>query len=348
MSRPYGITAKLLLLTITLSVSLALVEAAARLAGFKPRIQQAASGFEKNSWAAEDNVLGWVNREGVFKSPEAGHVDMAFWDGGRRVSRRIKEKRAKLRVDIVGCSNSQGFGITSEETFGYLLNEKYPDILFENYATGAYGTYQSLLRLGRETDEGRTPDIAIYGFLSIHDRRNVARPDWVETLTDSRGRWIMPPHVTIEKGRLVPHAASVIGRWPLESRLALSAALHRAYLYARYSKRWEMARPATKLLLSQMKALSVEKKFRLLVVSLRDVKEDVAGHYEVFVDKDMDAFMKNEGMENLDCRNPRNLDPEFRVGGAGHPNGKQHALWAGCISGWLDKHPQGRRDNSGY
>ena len=138
-------------------------------------------------------------------------------------------------VLVVGCSFTQGFGVADEDTFSYLLNQRYRHLMFHNFGTGGYGTYQSLLRIEQNLSRPNTDDIplVIYGFIDLHLQRNVAVANWVRSLAARRTQYIVPPHVRLGKNGLEYYEPDSISFWPLESRSALVALLANAYLELR-------------------------------------------------------------------------------------------------------------------
>ena len=73
---------------------------------------------------------------------------MTFLDDHSRRSWTTPNKPdQRAEVLLVGCSFTEGFGVDDEDTFSYLLNARYPHLMFHNFGTGGYGTYQSLLRV---------------------------------------------------------------------------------------------------------------------------------------------------------------------------------------------------------
>lgn len=158
----------------------------------------------------QDPELGWLYREGVQKSSEAGGSPMTFWSDGARVSGAKQPTAADIL--LTGGSFMQGYSVDDEKAIGWLLNERFPDYALENVATGGYGTYQSWLSAKRyfETLES-PPKVVVYGFNYLHLARNVQTYAWFEAA--NRGAKIrhVIPHVTLDsEGELVRHAAHEI------------------------------------------------------------------------------------------------------------------------------------------
>lgn len=342
-------------------VLVTLAEAAARLLGFAPVSHLAnsnLSGREYN-WAAEDARAGWMNRVGVFRSREAGAVPMTFWSDGRRATRPNPEKSGSTALIILaGCSITQGYGIADSETMGWRLQEHNPSLDVENYGTGGYGTYQTLLRLEEvlaERTASAQPALVVYNYFSWHVLRDIAPFEWVLKFRDRQGAYFAPPSVTIAEGSLVEHPLIRFAMWPLEDELALVAMAKRAYLHILFMGREDDFVAAGKLVLARLKDVVRRHGAQLLIVSLdpglldKSSPELLVWHnlLQLTAEKapEMRRFIETEIADGkqthfLDCSGGTTLfRPEFRVGGVGHPNGEANRRWANCLQNWFSAHP---------
>lgn len=324
-----GYKVKIIILVLSLALALLLCEILLRTLGFKPRELRVHQYFSEEGWAGYDPELGWINRPGIFISEESGHAKMTFWENGQRASRQNREKSGRYLVYLVGCSYTQGYGVTDEETFAYRLNDIYPDIVFDNFGTGGYGTYQSLLRIKRELNKSgqKHPCLIIYGFFGGHIQRNVAASFWIMSLTERTGLWIRPPYVTLEKNTLHPHDYEVIKLWPMETHSSIISLLHKTEICTHDIPKYK-ALEATKCIMREMDKNVREKNSHLLVVLLDDIPLTI---YD---------FLEAQGIDYVDCTNPCFFgNPSLWVGcnGYSHPNGLQHLFWAKVIKNWIDK-----------
>lgn len=275
--------------------------------------------------AGFDPVLGWVRRAGTVTSSEAGHAELSFWPNGQRASWREPQRPAEKRVVVLGCSFSEGYGVRDEETYVWRLNERHPEIRFENLAVSGYGTYQALLRLEALLRDEPPPALVIYAFIGDHERRNVATLKWIESLRTSRGLFAIPPHVTLDGDSLRTHPVGVIAPWPLETRSAWAAASHELWLRIRYWRRGDQKREATLRLIEQMERVARDGGTRLWVVLLNNVPDETR------------PALAARGLRSIDCVNPDyEHDPVWKVGGVGHPSAPQHERWAECIGRALE------------
>jgi hypothetical protein len=312
-------TAPLVALTLaSLLLSLLVAEGAFRALGYQPRRLELNPNFWITGWAAMDPELGWVNREGSFRSVEAGNAIMRFTADGRRLDPVGAKDTPKIVV--VGCSYTQGEGVADDEPYPHVINRALPNLEVLNFGTGGYGTYQSLLRMQSYFRAPHAPTpLVIYGFNGHHMIRNVARSDWVFMLTTQDGRNLVPPHVALTHGRLTERPSQPVALWPLETRSALVADVHKAAIETARSGNYADLVEVFHPLMRQMADTVRANNAALLVVGLVSVPDDQA------------AWMRQAGFDYVDCQSPDFLTPAFRVGGWGHPNSRMHAHWGRCV-----------------
>lgn len=334
MLNPRDVSAKLGLLLATTVLMLVGMEYAARWLGFRPMTIEANEHFRPDSkygWAQFDPVLGWRNRPGVSISNEAGNVPMTFWSDGRRPTRRDPSARSLPQVLFVGCSWTQGYAVVDEETFAYRLSEMNQKWDVENFGTGGYGAYQSLLRMRNVFSEKTySPKLVVYGYVDFHAYRDVAGYAWVKTLRNMKGEFFAPPSVIVEQGHLVEYPMTTFPRWPGETKYALVALAKNATLRLLFLRREGYEEEATKLLLTEMRNLAVENGARFVVMELKTPPTSIQ------------EYMDAHAIDSVDCLKfdptVRLTSPNYQVGGAGHPNDKVHKSWAACIDHWMADH----------
>jgi hypothetical protein len=83
---------------------------------------------------------------------------------------------------------------------------------------------------------------------------------------------------------------------------------------------------ATSALIEQMNQFVVDQHKRFLIVLLNRPPKRLV------------PFLDSKKIDHLNCDNPEfdTIPSRFRLGGTGHPNAAQNALWASCISQWID------------
>ncbi len=310
---------------------LAVSEIILRITGLTPFAYRA-TGVEVPVMAEPDDVLGWKHKEGTYRVPAfdpSGRVTtITILPGGPRATGKERRRSADLLV-TVGGSFTHGQAISDRETFAWKLQERFPRWSIQNYGTCGYGTYQSLLLLERLFPGATPPSIVLYGFVDIHQVRNVAAPGWIEMLTRySRRGKIQIPYCTLdEQGRLVRQTPASWPFLPLHETFALPAFLEKSYMSLAGKGRIAMGRKVTKKLLQEMRDLCRNHGARFFVAILC---ADVRTRSEFKV------FFKRNGIEFIDCVFP--VTPDMQVPGEGHPSGKMNTLWADRIAEALSEY----------
>ena len=312
----------LLFATVTLFLtflgSLLAGEITLRMFGSRPY-----SGVSRQGWAMPDPILGWRNSPGTSLSQDFGNAPMTFSDDGLRATTSVAPADfGRERVVLVGGSWLQGYGLRDEETLAWRLSERFSGHSIENHGTGAYGTYQSLLKLQQIFSDGKpTPSLAIYVFPYFHARRNVLVFEWLYALRTLGGQRFGAPHVVLDSGNLVSKSSFTISDWPFERYSAAITRLHSSYYRYRLRGRPQQMVAATKLLLTQMRELTHRNRSRFLVLIVEDEENP-----ELYTD-----FMDEEGINFINCTHSGINDPRFKLGGSGHPTPAINAHWNRCL-----------------
>jgi len=280
-----------------------------------------------------DAQLGWRAKAGsyVFAPYAAGspEVHLTFLPDGARVTHADGDGRADSAapdVAFVGCSLTQGWAISDEETFAWRIQERFPSLRVRNYGTSGYGTYQSLLVMERLLSQPQPPRVVLYGFMEEHEPRNVADPNWLTLMAlRSKQGGVATPYCTLAPtGLLTRHPPTEYPRWPLRESLATVTLLENRIVALRAGQRTAQARQVTEQLLIEMNTLATRHGVRFGVVLLH-LSPEAKAHYAAFLDQHHVDF--------VDCAFP--LPAAMQVPGDGHPNGRMNARWADCIGARL-------------
>ena len=322
----------LTLLIVSLIVSASAAEIGFRVAGFAPREVQINPFFVSNSevtWSVPDAELGWINKVGVSRSIEEGHVLMTFWDFGRRATRADAARPdGKVPVMVIGGSNAQSYGVRDEESFVYILGERYPQLWLENFGNGGYSTVQALMLGEKAYAEFYTsdkPKLILLAFDDSHAVRNVADQSWVYSISDDEGRYVAPPHYRISDDAFVFHPFRRIGFWPLERKSALSTVLHNVWLQSVVYDTVDQALPVTRHIIERLSGFASTQGVQFAAVVLED-RSQIA-----------DALFSGQSFPYKNCSEPGRSDPDkYLLGGNSHPNAGLHLYFANCIAEWLD------------
>ncbi|MBN1364367.1 MAG: hypothetical protein JW976_06135 [Syntrophaceae bacterium] len=291
--------------------------------------------FDKNEPVMHefDPVLGWKNKPGHYIYPAYDGVGpdvrvIFLKDGSRATSGNVLREKNGKNIILVGCSYTEGWAVSDQETFAWKLQKKFPHLNFYNYGTAGYSTYQSLLLLQRVIPFFKKSTIVIYGFTVGHEDRNLARSDWlfIMSLVSQRGQ-VYLPYVTIDsEGTLIRHAPERSAMFPFRKQSALIAFSEMLYVRFKTRGRLEQRNQATLKLVMEMQKL-VNSYGAMLIIVILDGTNERANFYQILLQKN--------GILCFDCRVPPT--PDLLVPGEGHPNDRLHSLWADCISSRLQR-----------
>jgi hypothetical protein len=273
-----------------------------------------------------DVVLGWRNRPGSFSfptRPDDGPFHWTFLADGRR-STGPEGRPGRPVVALVGCSFTQGIGLSDHETYAWNLQAKRPEVAIRNYGTGGYGTYQSLLVLERIlADPGSPrPVLVLYGFIEHHEMRNVATADWTRLLarTSSKGRVDLPYCSIQADGSLRRHELEHYRVFPLMRYSSVVNRLQQGISDLVTQPRRAQRRRVTERLVAEMDRACRSDGVAFAVLLLQ-ASAETASHY-------LD-YCKAAGIECHDVSSPMTAD--LRLPGDYHPNAKQNRIWADRI-----------------
>lgn len=102
-------------------------------------------------------------------------------------------------IAFVGCSVTFGQGVYDDQTFPWLLaSQAWPGYRVLNYSRSGWGTNHALVVVDELLQRKEKPLCIIYGWLTIHHRRNDRRRSWFEPNLQS-----VFPYFALEEGKLV-------------------------------------------------------------------------------------------------------------------------------------------------
>jgi hypothetical protein len=323
----------LALLILAAALSLASVEMVLRWRGHEPW-RPLERPRNEPVLAAPDDVLGWRNLLGRHSFPgyesdspllpgDGAGADITMTidaDGARSVGPAPASPRA--RVLLIGDSFTMGWAISDDETFGWKLARRFPDVLFTNRGTPGYGAYQSLLAMREVLGREPPPDLVLYGFYDDHLKRNVEEYSALRTLT------LRPhfeprtaPYALVDAaGRLDEHAPEILPHWPLRAHLASVYFVEQWFVQRAAARRFEQAWPVMERIVVEMDAAARRRGARFAFVALMSRPRPVAR---------MAKLCGDRGIPFVDCNRSMRLD--WVVVGEGHPNGAMNTEWANCI-----------------
>ena len=125
---------------------------------------------------AREPLVGWAHIPGAHTiTLDTGYrFRFTILPDKHRITRPLADystQDAREKIWIFGCSYTEGWSLNDEETYPWLLQERFPDYDVANFGVGGYGTVHSLVQF-REALKTSTPKIAVLAYADFHDERN--------------------------------------------------------------------------------------------------------------------------------------------------------------------------------
>ena len=275
---------------------------------------------------APDPQLGWKNREGQFDmvDPERNTpFRYTNWSQGRRATAdREPDRRPCRRVLFFGDSYVQGYGLSNQQTFAWIVQKNHPELAISNFGTADYGTYQSYLAIAKYV---RGPCSVFYLFNTFHEGRNVAEPDWVRIVkqpppglffpyADLSDGMLRAEPVSGRDGMAGQPLAAHVPRWP---RIIIGG--------ASTLPRMRNKRSVTETILAKMNQTVSAAGGRFTIIFF-DMTPDQRRDYR--------EFARSHGIRFIDCDHPEMTDKRLRLSD-GHPNEELNRL----LARWIEPLP---------
>lgn len=319
---------KFAILLFSSVMSLSVAELALRFKGYRPWTYNQPDRNEP-TMNEPDPILGWRSKEGSYLvppyDPSGAETQYSLLASGlRKTSPKQNDTRdSRPKLIVVGCSYTQGWAISDEETYPWKLQNHFTKYEVLNYGNAGYSTYQSLLMLERVLPTAQNPTVVMYGFSDKHEVRNVAAVEWVRKLSmySKRGHVNVPYVSRTAEGVLIRHAPEAYPSFPLRESSSLVALAESAYAELRGKKRTDDMREVTQRLILEMRDLTQRYGVKFVVVFLV-VNEEAKNYYR--------KFLAENQISMIDCSHQ--LTDEMIVKGEGHPNGSMNAVWSACIT----------------
>ncbi len=276
---------------------------------------------------APDPELGWKNREGQFDmvDPQRNSpFHYTNWSQGRRAtadSEPAQDANGRPRVLFFGDSYVQGYGLSNQQTFAWLVQKNHPELAVANFGTADYGTYQSYLALAKYV---RGPCSVFYLFNGFHEGRNVAEPEWVRVVKQTPPGLFFP-YAGLADGTLQAEESGGEMVWPVSRWLRTAALAEDYYRRIESYPRVRNKRAITEALLVKMNqtVLAAGGKFTVILFDMPPEQRQV---YRKFV--------RSSGIFFVDCDHPEMQDKRLRLPD-GHPNGELNRL----LAQWIEPLP---------
>jgi hypothetical protein len=264
-----------------------------------------------------------------------GRYTVFFWDTSfdathlpntLRVTHPIdsyRESQKKEEVWIFGCSFTYGWGLSDEETYPWLLQERFPEYEIVNFGVGGYGTIHSLLQF-RDALELKTPRVAVLAYANFQDERNTFLRQRRKYVVAGRNLGpVAQPYARLDdQGKLQYQFAPIeYTEFPLMRYSALVNFIESNY--NRLEDRFVRSHDVSKALILEMAKIAREHNVRFVV----------AGIFSSPGTLEMLNFAQEHGISNIDIsvdlKVPANRLPDE------HPSAVANRQFADKLAGFL-------------
>lgn len=154
-------------------------------------------------------TLGYITRPGEFRfsftRPSGYTFKSTHLSNGLRITHPLATYGGenKKEIWVFGCSITQGWTVNDEESYPWLLQEKFADYEVVNFGVDGYSTAQSLLQFREGLASGKRPALVILSYGNFHDQRNTLTRSWLKLrLTNGAGQAygrVKLPYATLAK-----------------------------------------------------------------------------------------------------------------------------------------------------
>lgn len=308
-------------------------EIAARLKGFRPwTVKQAEIVVEPGGkFFAPHPTLGYTHLPGQFKVTLAGAYSYKATnlDNTLRVTHPLNTYHPvdhKREIWILGDSVTYGQSVNDEETYPWLLQERFPDYEIVNFGVMGYGTLHSLIQLREALQSGHKPQVAILAYASWHDVRNSFIRFRQKMLAPAAylGPLNQPYARLTSDGKLDIFMDTIAYReFPLMRYSAFVNAMEETY--DRYEERHARSHEVTKVIIKEIFDLCRSNEIEFVV----------AGLTSDATTSDMFEYCQKEGMKTASIWVDLNIKENNNLPYDSHPSAVAHHQYAQKLESFL-------------
>ena len=273
--------------------------------------------FPPSASFAPHATRGWQHREGSHtlvrvESPLSSPFNVTYLPDGRRRSSE-HDRADNPPLILLGCSFTEGFGLSDRDTFAWMLQEKLATYHVENWGVSGYGTIHSLLLLRSLANRAplHRPGVVVYGFAPFHATRNVKNPlvqrTWEEPFTFPICDEVACSSWSGRKMGSLLESSRLISLMENAWDSAYQATIHAA------------AARVTERLILDMAREAASQGMRFVVAPVTDLPPA------------WQAFFKSHNLEVVTCAGTEIACPEYHQPD-GHPNEKWSAHFSSCLA----------------
>ncbi|NQX98670.1 MAG: hypothetical protein HRT73_12445, partial [Flavobacteriales bacterium] len=201
-------------------------------------------------------------------------------DSLRSTGRLLVEGAATVGLPIIefqGCSFTYGMGVDDEDTYPFILQQQFPNLIIKNYAKPGYGQVQALKHLVQSIEDKKQPDYFILNYLSFHDERNSMNKNYRQKIKMGYDMYLKNNSIVGENQYNYPYASisnrvlqlkkvaikSIYDHFPLRDKLTTVNLIENSY--NRFQINEDQDDVITKKLLEKINTLCLQNGVKLVV-----------------------------------------------------------------------------------
>ena len=252
----------------------------------------------------EHDSLGYTNRPGEYKItlPTSYSFTVTHLENNLRATQPVSEYgngNEKDEIWIFGCSFTYGWSLSDEETFPWLLQQKFPQYEIRNFGVIGFGSVHALIQLQEALKIQKKPKIAVLVYASFHNERNtILRSRKKQLVPYNKGGTIIQPYARFDgDGKLKYEMTRVDYReFPFMRHSALIHYIEKKYNL--YEDLFYHSREVTMAIIDEFAALAEENGVTLIMAGI--TRDDATA--------EMLEFANGKGVRTVDI----SVDPEVK------------------------------------
>ena len=233
--------------------------------------------------------------------------------------------RQKEEIWILGCDFTHGWGLNDQETYPWLLQERFPEYEIVNFGVGGYGTIHSLIQF-REALEVKTPKLVVLAYASFHDKRNTfIRTRRKQIIITKKLGPVSQPYARLDgQGRLqYLYADDEYREFPLMRYSALVHFIEELYNW--YEVGWYRSHAVSEALVAEMAELAKKRGVQFMVAGINERPETF----------EMLDFAQSHGISNVNISVPLDVKENTLEPIDGHPSPIANKNYADKLEAFL-------------
>jgi hypothetical protein len=223
-----------------------------------------------------------------------------------------KKFNQKDEIWIFGCSFTHGWSLNDQETFPWLVQDRFSQYEVSNFGVSGYGPLHSLIQLREALTMGRIPKLIVVTYASFHDSRNVFLRSWRKAIVpfNKLGPLVQPYARIDSNGKLSIHLSENIDYREF-FLMRHSALIHFIeILYNKFEEQIYDSRDVSKAVILEIANVAKNNNISLVLAGMVDDKNT----------RDMLLFAHKKGIGYIDMAIDLTIKENTNLPHDGHPS----------------------------